>query len=606
MRVIVSILFLAVAVAGTVFIAIKWPDIIEQYDGKYFPVIGDWIIPLVATVAGYVVFIIYNIKAITLYVTLGGRYVRRYIATTIRLAPVAARQPTEAKSIACTIEMAEKVNDELRNLLCRSDPNQTREVTNAFERYVDQEKKLVEFIAEKPALVSPVAELLTAGRSVSMAMATLMRSTDEDAQPILQAFLNRYMQEEEADISGKAHGSAKDKNIVVTNFVAYAQFVNAMIKKAVERAEERSKFVYCFTTLVMPVCKWFNFRRSGQQNDLHSRLYNDTDKNWDKYISDLRRLLGKLQAGNDFGAHPIQPLENKFRIRRCLLSVTDQLALENSHDPSFAFQTETQMRSSLKNLIVVPKKRGATDWNSIKAYSLDEIEILGRDQLNNLQDLLHIYGHVQEKAYLILYTDQPIQWPGSNGQFWKQIGPFWVSITHDQLRGQDQIEAVDVLKLESWEQSSMETIVSQVQQPRKAALVIPPLKPPQRRELFDVAQFSFEPVGTAFAKLFHLFREDALFRVLSNGEWDSNFGGDRNSPHRVPEDLFMIGFLDPRRLQDRPQWVCGLAADVDSKMDKLSLEFISSGSSPTRWQRIVEFVEELETSAVSLDRAMHA
>ncbi len=379
--------------------------------------------------------------------------------------------------------------------------------------------------------------------SYARAWARLIRRCLPDAQPLLLSFINRYIEEEIADISGKSQAS---KNFVVTNFVAYSQYVT----KIVEAASEHFSKVYgehyclfCFTTLVMSPIKWFNFNEDNQVKG----QFLSVDEKWEKYKQFLMRLVASPKKSSSKSESSVSA--GNIKVERCIVVVNDtpknngdEEDIEEdintfrklNENPSFAFKLATDMTRHFFYPILVPAKEGKSQFSSLKPINTAQIETWLKGDLKMLKTDLDFY--LKDTS-------------GANGHA-------YLILPNEHIR------------------------TSQLKAPH---------------------HYKWERVGRTFIELFHTHPpyKYAKFKTLNWNEWHSYFDKEIEDINKIPEDLFVIGFCKDD--EEKPDWVFCLAADIDENNDKLSLEFICDGMNPVRFRKIKEFVDEIRTKSIDLN-----
>jgi hypothetical protein len=103
---------------------------------------------------------------------------------------------------------------------------------------------------------------------------------------LLSSVFRKYMDEEARDISGEAYDG---RRVVVTNFVAYSSLVRALVDETAHRFD--GQHIVCFTTLTMPLPRWFNYIESKAIADPDQPRYVETDPRWVTYTDEVRKLV---------------------------------------------------------------------------------------------------------------------------------------------------------------------------------------------------------------------------------------------------------------------------------------------------------------------------
>lgn len=232
--------------------------------------------------------------------------------------------------------------------------------------------QVVEKLLELRLAIKPVADgvgalskqdAMRCGQSigtVAKAWAEVLKKVqvhDELETRLLLAFLNAYAEEEARDIKGERRGAKgngtvpSDGNFVVTNFVAYSEFVQAMIHEA--RSFEANVDLICRTALVLPLTRWFNFRYRPDKD----MPYCEINEDWEKYI----RFQADLLAGRE-----------QIQVQRILVAVNDEcIELLNKH--GLGFHTAECIRKHAKSWILVPE---SLRFNELKAFSRSDRKLM--------------------------------------------------------------------------------------------------------------------------------------------------------------------------------------------------------------------------------------
>ena len=335
--------------------------------------------------------------------------------------------------------------------------------------------------------------------------AGLLLKSGADSQKMLSAFLRRYVEEEIRDISGIA---GNGKHFVVTNFVAYSSFVDKVVRAARGACPDDQEVV-CFTTLTMPLSKWFNFSEVSGQDFPYLAI----NKGWEDYTNGLRLLVA---ADSQSKVRPV-------KVRRCLLAVDDAVALKYERDSSFGFRRESQIKKHINYYILVPEQT-----RMLKPVDCKIVKELFPNPEEKLQKLLNPYvGHGPDSSYLIL-----------------------------------PIEEIDCM--------------------------------------FVPQGYCWKRLGSAFTTLYHSgpATENARCKILKSEEWENNFGS--SAEVRMPEDVFIVGFCPDFASGQSVRWVFCLAGDVESTLDKLSLEFVSEKLNGLRFDAIKNYVTWLNGKSQEL------
>lgn len=334
---------------------------------------------------------------------------------------------------------------------------------------------------------------------MNFAWTRLLAKSESEVQPIVLAFLEHYIEEEVRDIGGK---SREGKYFIVTNFVAYSGLVSAIIHAARNICPNDSEVV-CFTTLTMPLSKWFNFSEIENAPFRYCRVH----PRWEKYTFDLKELINSASV----------------KIQRCVLAVPDQLADQNRANPGFAFKGESEMREHCNYWILVP-----TQLNSLGPIQNSTINQWLNGPLQVLQTNLKFYRDVDSAYFILPDASQSVSLPSVQGYTWRRLGSVFMELFHSQ------------------------------------------------------PQF-----------------ENARYKVLTKFEWEQYFRLGLPELQRIPEDLFIVGF-HRRGNSEASRWVFCLAADIDSTLDKLSLEVISTKLNQQRFDSIITCVSWLNKKSEEL------
>lgn len=331
---------------------------------------------------------------------------------------------------------------------------------------------------------------------------SLLKQNDDEPQQLLASFLNRYVQEEINDILGE---SSPKKHFIVTNFVAYSGLVDEIVKKACRICPSDHQVV-CFTTLTMPITKWFNFL----QNQAAPLKYWGIRDEWEKYTKSLKNSVNNSTQS--------------FVLQRCVLTVPDDLAKEHAPDPDFGFWGESEMKRHCKNWILVPHSQdGSLDLAKFEPVTISQVNEWISGPLSKLKTFLGAYG-ASDRAYIIL--------------------------------------------------------------PPELSLVDPLPAP---------AGYKWCPLVSVFIQLFHshIQTQNALCHTFERHEWNQLFH-DSQFPQKMPEDLFLVGLR--KEGSTGTNWLFCLAADVDQKLEKISLEFVTEKLNSERFQALIRYTDLLVRS----------
>lgn len=237
---------------------------------------------------------------------------------------------------------------------------------------------------------------------VNSAWARVLAKSGTEAEPMMLAFLKRYAEEEVKDIGAK---DQEEKHIVVTNFVAYSGLVSAIVHAAHDTCPSNSKVV-CFTTLTMPLSKWFNFTEINNSTLRYCRVH----RHWEEYTGDLRKL------------------KHLMNIRRCVLAVSDEFAKQNESDPGFAFKGETEMQEHCNHWILAP-----TQLDNLRPIEQSQVMEWFRHALLPLQPDLKFYKGAHS-AYLILPDANKMErsFATPSGYMWLRLGEVFQQLFHSR------------------------------------------------------------------------------------------------------------------------------------------------------------------------------
>ena len=108
---------------------------------------------------------------------------------------------------------------------------------------------------------------------------------------LLSAFFKKYSEEESDDIGAIGANTVNRKNFIVTNFEAYSELVRAVIDKA----KRKGSIVKCYTTLTIPLPKWYNYVESSTSGFPYLR----SSKKWFEYIEAMKSFSEKTNVEID-------------------------------------------------------------------------------------------------------------------------------------------------------------------------------------------------------------------------------------------------------------------------------------------------------------------
>jgi hypothetical protein len=191
-------------------------------------------------------------------------------------------------------------------------------------------------------------------RTLVQAWSTTLDAVSEaETNDLVRAFLATYADIESTAILGNTEGY-KGRRHVITSFLAYSDFVRAVVATAKEKYAGRK--IACFTTLPLPLPRWFNYRSSLGDASLKAI---SVDQRWESYKSGLHQLLD----------------DNDIVFRRCVL------AIDKAHPDlkTLAIDTWSQIERYARYSILV-RHEGTPDddveWSGLRPHTLDELMTL--------------------------------------------------------------------------------------------------------------------------------------------------------------------------------------------------------------------------------------
>jgi hypothetical protein len=233
---------------------------------------------------------------------------------------------------------------------------------------------------------------------------TFLRPTTADktdVRKLIAALFNRYSLEEQRLLSGTA---VAGKHIIVTSFVTYSAFVDTLINEVLRLRPDKA--VVCYTTLPMPLTRWFNFNGRMRENSLQ---YCELNDGWHDYTEKLRHLVAK----------------ERLFIKRCVLAVDDKWS-EGSRLSEFAIRSEREMRAHCGAHIAIPKDGHVGIRQKLRPLVQSEIEKLFSSSAGTT--LRTLYADVP-RAYVIL--PEEIEPPSdTEGWIWVSLGMAFIEAFH--------------------------------------------------------------------------------------------------------------------------------------------------------------------------------
>lgn len=233
-------------------------------------------------------------------------------------------------------------------------------------------------------------------------LSLLGKSSDGNIRKLLAALFRRYAIEENRLIGDGSHSG---RHCIVTSFVAYSAFVEALISEALTLFPQH--IVVCHTTLAMPLAKWFNFTaRSG-----HKKLpYRQAHDGWTAYTSALRRLLHENKGS--------------LIIKRCVLSA-EECEYQTATLPGFAILSENTRRDEMNAHIVCPIE------SPHLLGPLEKLEIESLFAVDSVGPLIESLYKGVPRAHIILpAAEQPPPFNDSSKWCWQPLGKMFISLFH--------------------------------------------------------------------------------------------------------------------------------------------------------------------------------
>lgn len=288
-----------------------------------------------------------------------------------------------------------------------SAPNEVTRAVEYVESMLDV-RNVVEPVIQ-PISALPADIQVCYGRGLSVLSGSWIdivnKVGDECTRKLIAAFFETYAREESDDLLGKAEGHP-GAHFVVTNFVAYSRIVTAVIEAARNGLPARAELA-CFTTLPMPLNRWFNFQGRSDARGSIARRYCEVHDGWEKYTAFLRNLV-----------HGVEPVQ----LYRCVLAVNDNCRY--LQQPDFAFHTETVMRSLTRLKILVPRANRGSASLADRVHLLHPFEGHDLEELFKLQQIggvLKDTYHNAQKAYVI-FPEERVQLPEVRDHTWEKVG----------------------------------------------------------------------------------------------------------------------------------------------------------------------------------------
>ena len=180
-----------------------------------------------------------------------------------------------------------------------------------------------------------------------------------DLWVIRKSLAETYLAEERRDISGEADRRERGRPqtghecqpLIVTNFVNYSAQVTSLMRACEEILKRnKDKALFCFTSLSMPLTKWFNFHDS--ENAEHPR--------WTEYLTQTEASTRTFRDGGD-------GLEGERRfLCRCLVH-------------GVGGRTQTNLEEEAKSKIWITKTEDSSNLFALSKEASRHETVLGQD-----------------------------------------------------------------------------------------------------------------------------------------------------------------------------------------------------------------------------------
>lgn len=424
-------------------------------------------------------------------------------------------------------------------------PTGTVELSEEIAQSISARRETLANLSDIDTYAISQSRLLSRGEALQRAWIDYLRKFESEKLPLAEVFLTEYIKEEISDISGQATG-CEGINLVITNFVAYSRYVQELLAKAAQCIAEEESLV-CFTTVTMPISKWFNFQSFTPQNFQGSRQsengdpeemsvhYTRVHDRWEEYTLIMRNLSSSNKPRvlasalvSEVSNHVPRDLD--VEVSRYMVGAHGELAKAYGMEPGFPFMNESYLVGDAKRWLLLPsKRRGGANMGDIEPFGGKNIRGMIDSGDERMKPLVELYGKIEdnERAYVIHPNSKCV---------------------YDEL--------------------------------------------PQIRD------HAWVSLGKAFNYLYNSSDDGVKLATIDIQYWLDHFWG-VDKVNRPPTDLFLIGSTKPHLEKEGTNWLCCLAADVDSSIDKLTLELLTPTSNPRRWKTVFKYVDHLKSMASS-------
>jgi hypothetical protein len=279
------------------------------------------------------------------------------------------------------------------------------------------------------------------------------RNDDARIRTLIAGLFRLYAAEEHNLIGGTAFAvNGSKRHVIVTSFLAYSKFVDGLIKEALEQYKD--EYLVCYTTLPMPLAKWFNFRaRPGPWQ------YCETDPVWESYLKCMRWLTAEENSG-------------QVSLRRCVLTLDDRLQQEMGSD--FALRSISALQDYKQMQIAIPTD-GKDEHDSrqiiLNLRPLTQPELVALRSDESIGDIVRKYYKDAESAYLILPENKVP--PHIAGLRWFRLADVFIELFHSSVSRDNSLYRI-------FRQRDIETWIKRMQMPEDLFLIGSRAKPSDR------------------------------------------------------------------------------------------------------------------------------
>jgi len=282
----------------------------------------------------------------------------------------------------------------------------------------------------------PQVDWSHAGKIMKAWRTILSLVADGHTRNLVGAFLTTYADSEVDAILGKLKeeegGTTAGRKHVVTSFLTYSALVTAVVAQA--KKEYHDPGIVCFTTLPMPLSRWFNY---------HTRLGDDrveaieVDDKWEHYKRTIRKLLN----------------ENDIDFRRCLIATDKEYAALTD----LAIKTKADVQKQANYSILVPHDGAPAspiDWSKLRPYTWNELATLLQNGNEAVQTLHAKFeatykGRRDRYGAYVIHEESHEVLPAIPKHMWQPLGLAFEASAH-RLPSECRFHSFDHTGVRQW------------------------------------------------------------------------------------------------------------------------------------------------------------